>query len=377
MMAKRSVVTGLSYMYEQAFNRAILPLLEAGEVEALEWSFDTVSDPQLLPEWQQNLLKAYADAGRLYGHGVYYSLLNGNWSERQRRWLRRFASIQEKYPFRHVSEHFGFMSSSDAHRGCPLPVPLTEATLSAGRQRLRALHDAAQCPVGIENLALAFSRNEVLGHGAFLEQLAAPIGGFVVLDLHNIYCQSHNFGLDMRELIRSYPLERVREIHVSGGSWAATHELDRSIRRDTHDDRIPEAVFDQLGFAVAHCPNLDLVIVERLGDTFESEADEAMFRGDYLQVKAIVRETANERPVPHWPFIANADSNPGNGIHPELLRQQQLILKALAGADTAGSAKSSLVRNAALSDWRIESWDPEMIDTAMQLGRRWGIDLEE
>jgi len=36
-------------MYEQAFNRAVMPLLEAGAVDALEWSFDTVSDPGLLP----------------------------------------------------------------------------------------------------------------------------------------------------------------------------------------------------------------------------------------------------------------------------------------------------------------------------------------
>jgi len=323
------------------------------------------------------LLKAYAAADRLYGHGVYYSLLSGHWSGRQESWLRRFAAIREAFPFRHVSEHFGFMSSQDAHKGCPLPLPLTEAALSAGRERLAALHRHARSPVGIENLALAFSRADVLQHGAFLEQLTGPVGGFVVLDLHNIYCQSHNFDVGMRELIQSYPLQRVREIHVSGGSWAGGISGDRNIRRDTHDDRIPEAVFADLRFAVAQCPNLDVVIVERLGDTFLNESDEAFFREDYLRVKAIVQEASKHRAVPEWPFAANAAADIGTAVHPGLIAQQQLILKAIANADSAAEAKSLLLECAALQQWNIASWDPEMINTAMQLGRKWGIAVED
>ena len=41
-------------MYEPAFNRAILPLLESGDVDALEWSFDTVADHATLPVPRQS-----------------------------------------------------------------------------------------------------------------------------------------------------------------------------------------------------------------------------------------------------------------------------------------------------------------------------------
>lgn len=372
----REIAVGVSYMYEPGFNRAILPLLESGAIDALEWSFDTVDDPARLPPWQQDLLRAFADAGRLYGHGVYYSLLNGDWTARQEAWLQRFEAIQDTYPFRHVSEHFGFMSSRDAHRGCPLPVPLTEATLQTGRKRLAALRASARCPVGIENLALAFSSDDVLQHGRFLEQLAAPVSGFLVLDLHNLYCQSHNFGIDLQRLISSYPLERVREIHLSGGSWGGAAHTDRRLRRDTHDDAIPQEVLSALPFAIAACPNLDLVIVERLGDTLRGEPDERRFREELLRVQALVREAAAARIVPAWPFGASAEISSFQAPAPELLLQQQAILRTLAHAGSAAEAKMQLLQEPSLTGWRIDAWDPALIDTAMQLGRKWGIDPE-
>lgn len=373
----RSISVGLSYMYEPEFNRAVLPLLESGDVEALEWSFDTVADHQLLPDWQQSLLSVYADAGRLYGHGVYYSLLDARWDERQTQWLIRFAAIQNAFPFRHVSEHFGFMSSSHAHRGCPLPVPLMEETLLTGQQRLAALRQVAHSPVGVENLALAFNRQDVLRHGDFLLQLVAPVGGFIVLDLHNIYCQSHNFGLDMRSLILSYPLDRVREIHLSGGSWApGGHGGNHEIRRDTHGDSIPEEVLAHLPFAILRCPNLDVVFVERLGDTLRQQSDEAAFREEFRRVKGLVRQTAVDHTVPPWPFGGVEALSQPAASQLALVRQQQDILKILSAAPSAEDAKCRLLQNEGLVAWQIGEWDLSMIDTAMQLGRKWGIESE-
>lgn len=371
----RAVSLGLSYMYEPAFNRAILPLLESGDVDALEWSFDTVTDHRTLPDWMQSLLRAYADEDRLYAHGVYYSLLGGAWADRHRGWLDKWRSVQDTFSFRHISEHFGFMTSRHAHRGCPLPVPLTRASLALGTQRLVALQHASRCPVGLENLALAFSRQQVLAHGAFLRQLVEPVGGFVVLDLHNVYCQSVNFNLDLKTLIRSYPLERVREIHLSGGSWASSDHQGSPVRRDTHDDAIPAEILDQLAFAIQSCPNLDVVFIERLGDTFRSLEDEARFREEFLTVKNIVRRAA-EDPVPQWPFTPAVSAIIEDPDNPALCAQQQSILKVLAGAASAGDALAQLSSDPDLTDWQVHQWSPAMLDTAIQLGRRWGIALE-
>jgi uncharacterized protein (UPF0276 family) len=362
-------------MYEPAFNRAMLPLLESGDIDALEWSFDTIADHRVLPDWMQSLLGAYSDEERLYAHGVYYSLFGGSWGTRHTQWLDNWRHVQEAYYFRHISEHFGFMTSRHAHHGCPLPVPLNNASVQLGSQRLAALQEASKCPVGVENLALAFSKGQAQSHGDFLQQLVAPIGGFVVLDMHNIYCQSVNFNLDMKTLICSYPLERVREIHLSGGSWADSNYQNTPVRRDTHDDGIPAEVLNQLSFAIQSCPNLDLVIIERLGDTLQSLQDEALFRDEFLMVKSIVREAANHV-VPGWPYSITGVIIDDLHVDAALNLQQQQILNILSKATSAEEARQQLSATPELAEWQVDQWSLPMLDTAIQLGRRWGIELE-
>jgi uncharacterized protein (UPF0276 family) len=91
---------------------------------------------------------------------------------------------------------------------------------------------------------------EVKKHGEFLNKLVDSVNGFIILDLHNVYCQSYNFNISFDEIIHLYPLHRVREIHISGGSWEDSNILPgKKIRRDTHDNPVPEKVFHLLNCA--------------------------------------------------------------------------------------------------------------------------------
>ena len=72
-----------------------------------------------------------------------------------------------------------------------------------------------------QDLAFAFGEDDVRDQGAFLERLLAPVDGFLLLDLHNLYCQMCNCDRNADELLTTYPLHRVRELHVSGGAWQA------------------------------------------------------------------------------------------------------------------------------------------------------------
>jgi uncharacterized protein (UPF0276 family) len=290
-------LVGLSLMLEEDFVRASLPLFEAGEVDVLEWSFDVGWSLPQLPDWADGLLQHYSEQGRLLGHGVTFSPLSATWTERQEKWLAQLRTELDTRHYLHISEHFGFMTAGDFHRSAPLPVPLCEASLRLGQSRLRQLQERTSTPVGLENLAFAFGREDVAHQGRFLDALLAPVEGFLLLDLHNLYCQSCNFGLSMSQLLDLYPLERVRELHVSGGSWSsvsADHVLpgiDSSprIRRDTHDDAVPAEVFAALPEALARCPQVKAVILERLGGTFRDPGDEASFREDFRRLRSIVQ----------------------------------------------------------------------------------------
>ncbi|HTV21599.1 MAG TPA: DUF692 family protein [Polyangiaceae bacterium] len=237
-----------------------------------------------------SLLDHYAAAGALYGHGVHYSPLSAHFEERQARWLAQATRALDQRAYRHLSEHFGFTTVPGVARGAPLPVPFERTAIEVGRERLRLLEDAAGVPIGLENLALAMSRDDVLVHGEFLDTLLEPTGGFLLLDLHNLYCQAINFDVPADELARAMPLERVRELHLSGGRWASvsTPQGPQRFRRDTHDGAVPDEVFDLLEFVLPRCPRLEAVFLERLPGTLTSAEDVGRYRHDYRRMLSVV-----------------------------------------------------------------------------------------
>ena len=239
--------------------QATLPLLQAEKVQAIEWSFDTLFNHRKIPQWFVELVKAFSDKNRLIGHGVFFSLFSGKWSAEQQRWLEHLKKLSNEFHFDHVTEHFGFMTGADFHKGAPISVPFTDTTLAIGRDRLQRISDACACPVGLENLAFSYSLEEVKKHGDFLNQLIEPVNGFIILDLHNLYCQMHNFEVGFKEIISLYPLDRVREIHISGGSWESSAiNPEKKIRRDTHDESVPDEVFQLLNWTIEKCPKLKI-----------------------------------------------------------------------------------------------------------------------
>ena len=284
---------GLSLMPDEAFRQATYPLFEAGAIDVLEWSFDTVWDHRELPAWAAELITFYSEHERLLGHGVSFSILSADSVKQQQQWLKCAQQECSLRSYRHVSEHFGFMSSGSFHRSAPLPVPLNETTLSVGREGLKRLKEVVQAPVGLENLAFAFGEKDVAEQGAFLDQLLEPVSGFLLLDLHNLYCQACNFRQSAEQLIESYPLERVRELHVSGGSWSEVQSVPshQPIRRDTHDGAVPEEVFALLELALQKCPNVDAVIFEQLSESMGQGAEVVQYRADFERLQQIVRAT--------------------------------------------------------------------------------------
>lgn len=282
-------------MPDADFQSAVAPLLDEGVVAAVEWTPDGGWPPYRVPAWIDRLLDFYGGAGRLYAHGFGLSLFTGGADRAMGEWFDRIANEVRARSYRHVSEHLGFLRSGVARAGeiaeaAPLPLPMTPRTVALGRARLAELARVTGLPVGLENLATSLSPRDALDQGAFLDALLEPVDGFVLLDVHNLFCQAATFELDPVALLETYPLGRVREIHVSGGSWYETAaDPSRPVRRDTHDGAVPDAVFEILDAALARCDRVEAVFLERLGGTMRDEADQARFRADYARMTSVVR----------------------------------------------------------------------------------------
>ncbi|RBL88330.1 hypothetical protein DF182_17195 [Chitinophaga flava] len=347
--------------------------MEASRVEAIEWAFDTLFNVTEVPSWFEELLTAYSQENRLIGHGVFFSLFSGKWLPEQESWLKHLRKVSNDFHFDHVTEHFGFMTGKDFHHGAPLNIPYTTATLDIGRDRLKRICEACSCPVGLENLAFSYSPEEVKKHGAFLDQLLEPVNGFIILDLHNLYCQVHNFNLSFDDISMLYPLHRVREIHISGGSWENSIATPgRNIRRDTHDDAVPEEVFAYLEKAIDLCPHLKYVVMEQLGTGLYTDASKIAFRNDFLRMDDIIKNKNKTIAVANS-FLPETLIVPPEVKEDLSLYQQQLelsnILETALSYETAMTALSS--SSLAHSAWQIEQWDPAMIETAVNIAQKW------
>ena len=355
---------------------ACLPLFEAGTVQAIEWSFDTLYQHRQLPDWFVELLTTFSDAGCLIGHGVFFSLFRGQWTSDQQAWLDQLKDLTSTYRFDHITEHFGFMTGADFHKGAPLSIPLSASALAIGQDRLRRIQDACGCPVGLENLAFAYSLDEVKRQGDFLNRLIEPINGFIILDLHNLYCQSQNFGMSGDDLLELYPLDRVREIHISGGSWSnSTIEPERIIRRDTHDDAVPAEVFAWLEKAIKRCPNLRYVVMEQLGTALTTEPERRIFQDDFRQMDQLVQASHRTLPVRETNSFLPAKSFAKASVPVEdmfLFAQQRTLATILETAIDAQQAQIMLASSSlANSGWAIEQWEPAMLETALAIAQKW------
>jgi uncharacterized protein (UPF0276 family) len=353
---------GVAILPYSNFLSACLPLFDKGEIELLEWPFDIFSSEENIPNWMKGLREEFSQNQRLIGHGVYYSLFDAKWSERQNQWISKLKKEASNVNFNHITEHFGIMSSNDAHKGYPMPVVFSEALLSLGIDRMKRLQNAAQVPVGLENLALAFSADDVKEQGDFLERLVSNVNGFIILDLHNLYCQSQNFGIQMEELMNLYPLHLVKEIHVSGGSWS--NVKGEKVRRDTHDNPVPDEVWISLQYALKKCPNLEYIILEQLNGSLGTEKAQVEFRADFMKIRELVQTYGTESNGGNW----GNSSLPGPvPLNDNALFDAQQELKQIF----SGSLSLEEVKNRLAHIYPDRKWESKMLETGLLLADRW------
>lgn len=370
-----NIFSSVSCNLDNALLQTCLPLFKESKVEAIEWSFDTLYNTRNIPEWFTELLSAFAVEGRLIGHGVYFSIFSGKWSTDQQNWLNHLKKVSTHFKFDHITEHFGFMTGADFHQGAPISVPFTTSTLALGVDRLKRIYDSCHCPVGLENLAFSYSLDEVKAQGEFLEKLIAPINGFIILDLHNVYCQLKNFDLDFNSFIKLFPLNRVREIHISGGSWEDSEvKPTKSIRRDTHDDAVPNEVFELLEKSLPLLPNLKFVVLEQMGIALENEIKKQQFQNDFNKMQQIVKafcEIKNQ--TSDNLFIPNEFQLALKPYSDKWLYLQQTELSVILESaknyeDASIQLEKSSLKN---TEWQIENWSSHMLETAIRIAQKW------
>jgi uncharacterized protein (UPF0276 family) len=170
----------------------------------------------------------------------------------------------------------------------PLPVPYTAAAAADVRWQLSMLQSIVP-DAGVENTAHYFVLGDPLDEPAFIARCLAEPRTHLLLDLHNVHTMATNLGFEASAYLDRLPLEKVIEIHVSGGSESNPRWLPsgRVLRLDSHDGAVPEPVWRLLDQVRPRCPNLRAVVLERMERTAD-ERDLPLLREELRRIKRTV-----------------------------------------------------------------------------------------
>lgn len=260
-----------------------------------ETTWTATRDGALAPNAFHARFLAAARAWRkpVVAHGVGMSMGTGATEDeaRQALWIARMREDQRLFEHAWWTDHLGASSIAGEATMIPMPLPMTAHAASIVRARLDAMAEVV-ADVGVENSVVHFTLGDPLEEPAFLREVLRAPRRHLVLDLHNLHTMSVNLGFDPRAWLAACDLERVIELHVSGGSesdprWLASG---RSVRLDGHDGAVPEAVWALLDAVLPRCTNARGVTLERMEGTVRDDATVRLLHHELERVQdAIAR----------------------------------------------------------------------------------------
>lgn len=209
--------------------------------------------------------------------------------ERFESWLRMIRQEHARFNYRWYSEHLGYAAAGGWVAELPLPMPMTDEAIGAVATRFARLREIVP-EVAFENQTWYYHLGDVRREPEFLNRICREAKCSLLLDIHNAYSQCLNLGFDLDDYLGRLELDRVIEIHISGGSEsdAAWLPSGRVFRIDTHDNPVPEPVWAALAKWLPKCPNVRGVVLERLDGTLKPDQVPA-FEAEFDRLREVWR----------------------------------------------------------------------------------------
>jgi uncharacterized protein (UPF0276 family) len=152
---------------------------------------------------------------------------------------------------RYWSEHLAYVRAGDVEVGHLIAPTRTMATAQATIRNIRrATNVVGHAPL-MENIAtLMAPPGSEMDEPAWLSEIVTAAECGLLLDLHNVYTNSINFGGDPFAFVAALPPESIHAIHLAGGQLIDEPRVGDAPPRqrvlDDHKHPIPEIVYDLL-----------------------------------------------------------------------------------------------------------------------------------
>jgi uncharacterized protein len=182
-------------------------------------------------------------------HGVGLSI--GSMRPLDRGHLGRLKLLCDRYAPESFSEHLAWSSHNDVYLNDLLPLPYTQATLARIAEHVDEVQTALGRQMLLENPATYIQFAEsTMSEVDFLSELSKRTGCGLLLDVNNVFVSASNHATQPLSYLDSFPLDRVREIHL-GGHDEETDDAGAPLLIDTHGSPIAAGVWTLYAHVIA------------------------------------------------------------------------------------------------------------------------------
>lgn len=216
--------------------------------ELLQATVDAPSFVELAPEnWMGiggrwgKVLREVVERYPILTHGLSLSL--GSPEPLDWNFLRELKHFLEQTRAEIFSEHLSFCKCANAHLHELLPLPFTEEAVLHVARRISEVQSYLERRIAIENITYYTPIDVQMDEATFLRAVVEEADCDLLLDVNNVYVNSHNHSYDPKQFISSLPLKRVVYIHIAG------HE-EGQLKIDSHGEPVCQGVFDLFAWAI-------------------------------------------------------------------------------------------------------------------------------
>lgn len=147
------------------------------------------------------------------------------------------------------SEHIAFTRADGIDIGHLAPVPFSREALGVLVTNIHEVQQRTDVPLILENITQTLVMpGAEMEEAAFVAELLARTGCGLLLDVTNLHTNATNHGYDPIAFLDDLPLERVVQLHFTGGHWEA------GLLVDSHAEPTPSEVWSLLEEVLARAP---------------------------------------------------------------------------------------------------------------------------
>jgi uncharacterized protein (UPF0276 family) len=233
-----------------------------------EWHQLEEKQPELLPDFIEitpdnwmglggryaREMRHFTDRYPALSHGLSLSL--GGPDPLDTKFIDRLGHFLDEHNIASFSEHLSYCTDG-GHLYDLLPLPFTGEAVEHVSSRIRAVQKQLGRRIAIENVSFYAAPEGEMSEIDFLNTVLSEADCDLLLDVNNVYVNSHNHSYDAHDFISAVPTERISWLHMAGHLREAPDLI-----IDTHGDSVVDPVWDLLQFTYS-CHGVQPTLLER------------------------------------------------------------------------------------------------------------------